>query len=259
VKKNGKLAEKVAIITGGASGMGRGMCLEFASQGALIGVADVNKEGATRVAEEVQGLGGQAIALEVDVREHKKVEEAVAKIFERFGTCDILANCAGFNQFRDFKDTTIDHWEYVRSINLDGTWYFSKAVAPIMMENLTGKILNIGSGAAIQGIPQAIPYATSKHGVVGLTRALAVDLGPYNINVNCICPGTIETPMLKQAASEAYKVAELPRYPLGRLGEISDVVKAALFLVSSDADWVTGVVLPVDGGLTSCIRVRNTF
>ena len=259
MNQRSRLEGKVAIITGGASGMGRGMCLEFASQGATIGIADINSKGATQVAEEIQEQGGQASVLEVDVRSHQMVMEVVAKALEQFETFDILVNCAGLNEFRNFEETTIEHWENIRSINLDGAWYFSKAVAPIMMKNQTGKIVNIGSGAAIQGIPQSVPYVTSKHGVVGLTRALAVDLGPYHINVNCICPGTVDTPLLRQAATEAYRVAEVKRYPLGRLGKVSDIVKAALFLVSSDSDWITGIVLPVDGGLTSCIRVKNTF
>lgn len=257
--ENGRLDGKVAIITGGASGMGRGICLEFASQGAAVVIADINAEGAVRVAEEIQNGHAQAMALEVDARNHKMVTEAVDRALDRFGKVDVLVNCAGINKLKDPEETSIDDWENIRSTILDGAWYFSKAVIPSMKKNRSGKIVNIGSGAALQGIPQSVPYTAAKHGLLGLTRALAVDLGPYQINVNCICPGAVDTPLLKTLATDAYRNEELKRYPLGRLGKIEDVAKAALFLASSDSDWITGIALPVDGGLTSCIRVENTM
>ena len=257
--ERGRLCGNVAIITGGASGMGRGISREFASQGASVVIADINADGAVQVAEEIQNQHARAMVLEVDVRNHKMVTEAVEHIVEQFGKVDVLVNCAGVNQLLDPEETTIETWENIRSTILDGAWYFAKAVIPFMKKNRNGKIVNIGSGAAVQGIPQSVPYTASKHGLLGLTRALAVDLGPYQINVNCICPGAVETPLLKRLATDTYRHEELKRYPLGRLGKIEDVAKAALFLASSDSDWITGIALPVDGGLTSCIRVKNTM
>jgi NAD(P)-dependent dehydrogenase (short-subunit alcohol dehydrogenase family) len=257
MSENNRLNGKVAIITGGASGMGRGMCLEFSAQGAAIAVVDINVEGATRVAEEIEEHGGRAMVLEVDVRNPQEVTQATARALDRFGTIDILVNCAGVNEYKDPEETSNDDWENIRSIILDGAWYFSSAVIPVMKKNKKGKIVNIGSGAAIRGVPQSVPYTASKHGLVGMTRALAVDLGPSQVNVNCICPGAIDTPLLRKVGTDAYIEEEIKRYPLGRLGSIADVVKAALFLVSPDSDWITGIVLSVDGGLTSCIRVKN--
>ncbi len=252
-----QLSGLVAIITGGASGIGRGICLEFAARGAEVAVVDIDANGGARVAGENGGQGGRAIDLVADVRRHHEVAGAVHQALDRFGRVDILVNCAGKNDYRDVAETTLEDWEDIRSTNLDGAWYFSRAVIPAMRQHDGGKIINIGSGAAIRGIPQSIPYTASKHGLVGMTRALAVDLGPDQINVNCICPGAIDTPLLRKVGSEAYIAEEKRRYPLGRLGKVEDVVKAALFLASSDSDWITGIVLPVDGGLTSSIRAEN--
>ncbi len=247
-----RLPNRVAIITGGASGIGEGICLEFASQGAAIAIADNNAEGANSVVEKIEELGQRAVALKVDVRDHRQVKEAVAKALKSFDTIDILVNCAGVNQFRLAWEYEVEEWEYVRSVNLDGAWYFCQAVIPEMMRTRGGKIVNIGSGSAIRATPKAAPYVISKHGLAGLTKALAVDLGPYNINVNCICPASIDTPLLRKGTSPGYRKAMTDRLPLGRLGKVSDISKAALFLVSSDADWITGAIIPVDGGLNCC-------
>jgi len=247
-----RLQNKVAIVTGGAGGIGEGICLEFASQGAGVAIADINGQGAKSVAKKIQAIGGKSLVLEVDVRDREAVRKMVAKAVDHFGTIDILVNCAGFNQFKLPHEFSLDEWENLRSVILDGAWFFCQMVIPEMLKKQSGKIVNIGSGSAVLATPRASAYVIAKHGIAGLTKALAVDLGPNHINVNCICPGSVNTPLLREGTSPAYREAITNRLPLGRIGEISDISKAALFLVSSDSDWITGAILPVDGGLTCC-------
>ena len=187
----------------------------------------------------------------------EQAQAAAASTLERFGAIDILVNCAGWNQFRSVEDYTQDYWQKIRAVNLDGPWNFCTAVMPAMMKQKSGKIVNISSAAGYLGVPNAAPYSTSKLGVIGLTRALAVDLARHNINVNCICPASIETPLLDEATGSKFKAAMIDRIPLGRLGKPVDISKAVLFLAGPDSDWITGVVLPVDGGLTCCLRAHH--
>jgi NAD(P)-dependent dehydrogenase (short-subunit alcohol dehydrogenase family) len=251
------LENKVAIVTGGASGIGEEICLRFAEQGARVAIADVNSEGANQVIKKIEASGGTALHLHVDIRDHQKVHESVANVLSVFGTVDVLVNCAGFNQFVGLDQVTPELWERIRSINLEGSWNFCSAVVGPMMQKRAGKIINVGSAAAILAIPKALPYVVAKHAVVGLTRALAVDLGPYNINVNCICPGPVQTPLLSQSATTVFQREIVKTIPLARLGKPSDLAHAAVFLASSLSDWITGVVLPVDGGLVSCVRAHH--
>ena len=254
---SGQLEGKHAVVTGGASGIGRGISLEFARQGAAIAILDVNGAGAAAVVEEIEEIGGEAIVLEVDVVDSAAVKEEVGRASQRFGTVDILVNCAGLNRFSLPNEYPVEEWESLLAVNLGGQWNCCQAVMPDMMEKRSGKIVNMGSAAGMLAIPRAAPYSIAKHGVIGLTRALAVDLGPYNINVNCICPATVVTPLLKKVTSPAFAEGMIKSIPLGRLGEISEIAQAALFLASSASSWITGVVLPVDGGLTCCIRAHH--
>jgi len=253
----GQLNGKVAIVTGGASGLGRGMGLEFARQGAAIAILDIDGSGAAKAVGEIEALGSRAMAHEADVTDYERVTEAVTSTVDQLGSADILVNCAGLNRFAVPHEYPVEEFERLLSINLGGQWNCCHAVMPEMMKQRSGKIINIGSAAAVLAIPKAAPYSIAKHGVIGLTRALAVDLGPHNINVNCICPATVVTPLLKQATNQAFVEGMINAIPMGRLGEISDIAQAALFLASSASDWITGVVLPVDGGLTCCIRAHH--
>ena len=247
-----RLKDKVAIVTGGASGIGEGICLEFASQGAAIAIADLNDEKAQAVVEKVQALNVKAQAYNVDIVDAPRVREVVEAVQKDFGTIDILVNCAGISLFKPVYEFTDEEWQRIRSVNLDGPWNVSRAVVPVMIKKKYGKIVNISSAAGTRATPHASPYSTAKHGVLGLTRTFAVDLGEFGINVNCICPASVDSPLLRATVSEAYCQAMVDRLPLGRLGKASDISKAALFLVSDDAEWITGVILPVDGGLTCC-------
>jgi NAD(P)-dependent dehydrogenase (short-subunit alcohol dehydrogenase family) len=252
-----QLVSKVAVVTGGASGIGAAICAEFAAQRASIVIADIDSKKADEVVGKLTAEGAQAMAVTADVTQFDQAQTAAASALDRFGRIDILVNCAGWNQFRSVEDYTLDYWHKIRAINLDGPWNFCTAVMPVMMKQRSGKIVNISSAAGYLGVPNAAPYSTSKLGVIGLTRALAVDLGPYNVNVNCICPAAIETPLLRQATTNAFVASITDRMPLARLGQPADISKAVLFLAGPDSDWITGVALPVDGGLTCCLRAHH--
>jgi len=250
----GKLAGKVALVTGGASGIGAGICREFAREGATVVVADIQSERAQAFAKE---LGEPATAVSLDVCEAAQVAAVHTEVVRELGGTDILVHCAGLNIFHVPEAYSEAEWQRIRSITLDGAWHMCRAFMTEMMAKRAGKILTIGSAAAILGIPKAAPYTAAKHGLVGLTRALAIDLAKHNINVNCICPATVDTPLARQATQPIFLEEMQKSIPLGRLGTVEDMAKAALFLCSSDSDWITGVVLPVDGGLTCCIRAHH--
>ena len=251
------LERKVAIVTGGASGIGKEICRTFAGQGTRVAIADIDSARAKSTARSLQVGGAEAIPVVVDVGDEEQVRAGIRATVERFGTVDILVNCAGWNMFAAPTKINSELWEKVVRVNLSGPWYFCRAVMPEMTRKCQGRIVNISSAAGVRAIPKAAPYSSAKHGVIGLTRALAIDLAPYNINVNCICPSTIMTPLTHQATSPIFTEKMKESIPLGRLGESSDVAQAVMFLCSSVSNWITGVVLPVDGGLTCCIRSRH--
>ena len=252
-----KLKNRVAVVTGGASGIGEAICIEFAKEGAAIAIADRDLEKGDALALRIRKTGGRISAFMVDVRDAALVAQTVSRILEMFGTIDILVNCAGINKFKPVYEFSTEEWEAIRSVNLDGPWHFSRAVMKVMMEKRYGKIVNIASTAGIRATPHASPYSTAKHGLVGLTKTIAVDLGPFGINVNCICPASIDSPLLRESTSEAYRQKMIERLPLGRLGRADDIAKAALFLASDEASWITGAILPVDGGLTCCNYAKH--
>lgn len=257
VARSAQLTNAVAVVTGGASGIGHGIATEFAREGAAVAILDLNRTGADGVAKEINDSGGRAVAVTADVTDQSQVERAIRSVADQLGDTNVLVNCAGLNQFASVEALPDGLWEKILAINLDGPWHVSKAVMPAMIRRRSGRIVNIGSAAGVRAIPKAVPYSSAKHGLVGLTRALALDLAPYGINVNCICPSTIETPLVKKAVNSVFLREMLKTIPLGRFGTPRDIARAAVFLCSSDADWITGVVLPVDGGLTAGIRAHH--
>lgn len=253
----GQLAADVAIVTGAASGIGQEVSREFARQGASVVCADLNLEGAEVTATSIRDGGGEALAVRLDVTDVAQVTECISATLAEYRRVDILVNCAGINLPADPLAITKDQWRKVIAVNLDGPWNLIQAAMPTMMEQRSGKIINVASGAGLMGIPKAPHYTSSKHGLVGLTRALAADLGPFGITVNAICPGPVASPLLEATVNPVFVAEAIKRTPLGRLGNASDIAKAAVFLASDSADWITGVALPVDGGLLCCIRVRQ--
>ena len=252
-----KLEGKVAVISGGGSGIGEGVCRRFAEEGASVVVADIDPAKANAVAQQLVSNGKQAVPFTVDVSSYDQVLALVESTEKRFGRLDILVTSAGISRVGPIEQLSVDWWQRVIDVNLNGLFYCCHAAAKVMMRQKSGKIINMGSLAGLIAIPNNAPYVASKHGVIGLTKALAIDLGPYNINVNCICPQTTLTPQALAHRSEEFFAAESHRTPLGRLPAPEDHANVALFLASSESDYLTGVVLPVDGGRIVALRAHD--
>lgn len=246
-----RLTDKVAIVTGGGSGIGEAICEKFAHEGAKIVVADIDAERAETVAGKVKTIGQKTLPHKVDVADYAQVAKLVQATTDEFGTIDILVNCAGYSEFIPTEELPLDKWRRMIDVNLNGTYYCCIATAKEMMKKNHGKIINVSSMAGIAGVPNNAHYVASKHGVVGLTRALAIDLAKYHINVNCLCPGTTLTPLNLKIMSPEYLAIRAKRVPLGRLAQPEDQANATLFLASSESDYVTGLIMYVDGGMYS--------
>jgi len=246
------LKGKVAIITGARRGMGRSHALTLARSGAKVVVADISLEDCQKVVKEIEKNKGEALAVKCDVAKKEEVEEMVKKAVEKFGKVDILVNNAGICQFKPFLDLTEEEWDRTLNINLKGYFLCAQAAAKEMVKQKSGVIINIASVAMGQvgvGIPNIVHYCASKGGVVGMTEALAVELAPYNIRVNAISPGMIETPMIDPIKKDP-KVAEamLDRVPMKRVGKPEEVSNLVLFLASDASSYMTGSTVVIDGG-----------
>jgi NAD(P)-dependent dehydrogenase (short-subunit alcohol dehydrogenase family) len=250
----GQLSHVRGIVAGGGSGIGRQIVSLFASQGARLLVLDRNGTTARESAEEAAAASGSdVLSAEVDLTDPDAVSGAVSGYAARHGL-NAVVNCVGVNQFRRPADFSHAEWDSLLAVNLTGTWNLVSAAIPFLENSGQGAVVLISSVSGISGIPMAAPYTAAKHGVIGLTRALALDLGSSGTTVNAICPGVISTPLLARATTESFREQATQRTPLGRLGTTLDVAHAAEFLVSAKARWITGAVLPVDGGLTCGIR-----
>ena len=243
---------RVAVITGGGSGLGRVLARRFAAEGASVIVADVVGHSATAVADEISESGGRSLAHTTDVTDATDVEAMVETAREAFGPVQILVNNAARATDADFLDLSEETWEEDVAITLKGPFLCSQAVLADMTENRSGVILNIASVNALTYFGNEA-YSAAKAGILSLTRSLAVRYGPFGVRVNAIAPGTLKTPAWEQRRKKDPEVLERVSrwYPLGRVGEPEDVAGAALFLASDEAAWISGAVLPVDGGLTA--------
>ena len=255
-----RLAGKVAIVTGAGSGIGRASAQLFAAEGARVMCADINAQGAQQTAA---GIGASAIAAMVDVTVPADIERMVAQTVEAFGKLDVLYSNAGIGEAGNAIDLTIEQWNRMIAINLTSVWLSAKYALPHMIRAGGGSIINQSSTAGLIGIPGIPHYSAAKTGVVGLTRQIAAEYGPQHIRCNAICPSTIPTPLVttvwEQRAhaagittSMAQREAEAAeKVPLRRLGELADCANLALFLASDESSWITGVAMPLDGGLTA--------
>ena len=250
-----RLKNKVAIITGGGSGQGRAAAKLFAAEGAAVIIAEWNEENGKRVEEEIRSAGHTAMFMRTDVSNEDNVKEIVNETIERFGAIDILFNNAGIgfssrNQFKmaSLLETPLEDWNQIISINLNGVYLMSKHILPIMIKQNEGSIINNSSLNGILGVSGADAYSASKGGVVALTRVMAADYGKHNIRVNCICPGAIDTPMIEEVLQHDEAAKSYEANPLGRVGKPEEIASAALFLGSDDASYITGLIMPVDGG-----------
>jgi len=253
-----RLKDKVIIVTGGALGIGRAYALGMADEGAKLVVADINLEAAQTTVKEIVTRGHEALALTTDVSNPKDAEEMAKGTVERFGRIDVLVNNAAMlGRIRvtrvPFYELELDEWDRVMAVNLKGTLLCSRAVFPQMKAQGGGKIINVTTSGFFSGNPNYVHYVASKAGVIGLTRSMARELGDFNINVNCIAPGATvaEDPSDKDAyerrVSRVTQVA-IPRRCLKRVQYPDDLVGTAIFLASSDSDYITGQTIVVDGG-----------
>jgi NAD(P)-dependent dehydrogenase (short-subunit alcohol dehydrogenase family) len=247
------LEGKVAIVTGAASGIGRGIAIRLAEMGALVALLDVDDLKGRDSAAEIEAGGGAAIFLNCDVRSAAECRRAVEKVIGHSGKIDILCNCAGVAIRKDIVELSEDEWDLALDVTLKGIYLLSREVVPHMISNGGGSIVNIGSGWSLKGGPRAASYCAAKGGAVNLTRAMAIDHGRNNIRVNCVCPGDVDTPMLRSECAQLGEdvqefMREAANRPLGRVGVAEDVANAVLFLVSPMASWITGAALVVDGG-----------
>jgi NAD(P)-dependent dehydrogenase (short-subunit alcohol dehydrogenase family) len=253
----GRLADKVAVITGAASGIGAACALRFAAEGARIAGFDVAEPPAAH-RDAVEKAAPGSLWERVDVRDEASIERAVAATLARFGRIDALVNAAGVSGHGAVDDLAADEWDRVVDINLRGTFLVSKHVVRGMKAQQSGSIVNLASIEGLEGMQMQAAYNASKGGVVLLTRNMAIDYGSFGVRVNCLCPGFIETPMtaaLKLPGLEAILKQFVDLHMLGRPGRPEEVASCALFLCSDDASFVTGHALVVDGGMTAGRRL----
>ena len=248
-----QLANKVAIITGGASGIGRATALLFASEGAEIVIADVNAKTGQEAATEIEKTGGRGCFESADITRAGDCRRVVDRTLREFGKIDILFNNAGIIRRATILDLSEEDWDRVMTVNVKSIFLLSREVIPHMQKAGGGSIINTASGWGLTGGAKAAVYCASKGAVVLLTKAMAVDHGPQNIRVNCICPGDTDTGMLRSEAQQLGEtsdqfLAEAAKRPLGRVGTPEEIARAALYLASDASSFVTGTALVVDGG-----------
>lgn len=249
-----RLKDKVAVITGAGSGIGRSSALLFASEGASVVVADVDADKGSGTADQIRAAGGEALYVDSDVTDPASSEAMARQVVERYGRIDVLFNNAGISGVGKLHEVEPDMWDRVMRVNVRGVYLGCKAVLPYMMERGSGSIINMSSSIAEIGVAERASYTASKGAVLALTKAMQVDYAPYGIRVNALLPGTIMTPFvegyLKQSADPDAAVASIKRRQLsGALGRPEDVANAALFLASDESGFVLGSPLYVDGGL----------
>ena len=247
------LAGKTALVTGASSGIGRGTARRLAEAGAAVLVLDINETGGMDTVRDIQGSGGEAAFLHCDVRSGADCKHAVEEAVRRLGRIDILFNNAGVAIRKTALELEESEWNLVLDVMLKGAYLLTRQVVPCMIQTGGGSIINAGSGWALKGGPQAVSYCAAKGGLWNMTRAMAIDFGKHKIRVNAVCPGDIDTPMLRSECAqlgedETRFMEEAAARPIHRVGTPEDVANAVLFLASDMSSWITGTHLVVDGG-----------
>ncbi len=255
-----RLAGRVALVTGAGRGIGRAIALRLAREGADIAVAEIRPELAASTVAEVQAIGRQAAAFDCNVAHRASVQEAVGQVMGAFNRIDILVNNAGVHQVRPFLTLSEEDWDFVMGVNAKGMFFCCQAVAPHMISAGYGKIINIASHAGKRGGPNSVHYGASKAAAISITRSVALALAPHKINVNAVCPGTVDTDMWDKIDEDTTAMMDLPRgewlrqavsrIPLGRVETAEDVAGLAAFLASPDSDYMTGQAVNITGGVT---------
>jgi 2-hydroxycyclohexanecarboxyl-CoA dehydrogenase len=254
-----RLKDRVAIVTGGGRGIGRAICVNMAKEGATVAIPDINPDAAKETADMIKRDGGEAMALKADVTRKAEVRAMVADVLKAYGHVDVLVNNAGIDIKGAVTELEESTWDTIMDLNLKAVFLCTQAVLPSMIERRYGRIINISSMAGKTGEPFTSPYCASKFGVIGFTQAVALEVGKHNICVNAICPGPVETELIKQSVAQAaelkgmdpeefFQSFYIDPTPLGRIARPLDIARAAVFLASEDAEFVTGTTLNVSGG-----------
>jgi meso-butanediol dehydrogenase / (S,S)-butanediol dehydrogenase / diacetyl reductase len=252
-----KLQDRVAIITGGAMGIGAATAQLFASEGASVVIGDIADADAQKVVASIHDRGGRATFGHADLRRPQDVEYLIALAAESFGGLDVLVNNAGVALAKSTTETTLEEWERVIGINLTGAWLCARAAIPLLIGRGGGAIVNVASNAGLVGFANLAAYCASKGGMVQLTKAMALDCAPHHIRVNAICPGHTRTPMgdgfvAAQRDPKAFvKEFVNVQHPIGRMAEPEEVARGILFLACDDSSFITGSILAADGGYTA--------
>jgi len=254
-----RLKDRVAIVTGGGAGIGRSICINMAKEGAKVAVMDINEEAALKTVEMIEKEDSEALALKMDVTLKADVQAMTAQVLKTHGKIDILVNNAGTDIKGAITELTERTWDTLMDINLKGVFLCTQAVSHSMIERRYGRIVNISSMAGKTGEPLTSPYCATKFGVIGFTQSIALELGKHNITVNAVCPGPVDTDLIRQSVAQSAKIKGMAPEdflqeffinptPLGRIAQPVDIARAVIFLASDDAEFITGSTLNVSGG-----------
>lgn len=249
---------KTAVVTGGALGIGRAVCELFAERGAAVAILDIDNDAGKDIENEIIRNGGKAMFQKINVADAKEVQTAIDTAYASFGSIDVLAVSAGIQRYGTATSTEDSQWEEVIGVNLKGAWNAAKSSIPFMLRSGGGSIVNVSSVQALASQQNVLAYTVSKHGLIGLTRSIAMDFAKQGIRANAVCPGTVDTPMLKWAASldpnpQSVYDACNTMHPLGRIADPREIAEVVVFLASENASFVTGSVWTADGGLLTQI------
>ena len=251
-EEGGSYSGKVAFVTGAAGGIGRAAALAFAREGASVAVSDVSDQNVRETARIIEESGGRALAVGCDVTRTEDVKAALGKTVDAFGRLDVAFNNAGVeNEVKPMAEVTEEEWDRILAVNLRGVFLCMKYEVPLMLEQ-GGAIVNTSSGAGVKGFPGGAAYVAAKHGVVGLSKSAALDYAAFNVRINAVCPGIVDTKMMRRfsGGTPEGRAAVISQEPIGRMGTPEEIASAVLWLCSDAASFATGHAMVVDGGQT---------